>query len=76
MADSELAVCEDGNNCTSLRGPLDLPMARRNWIDSEITNEKALPKVSKLDTPAWLYFNACSNRRRRMASSWVKAMVR
>lgn len=45
MADSELAVCEDDNNCTSPRGPLDLPMARKNWIDSEITNEKDMPKV-------------------------------
>ena len=46
FADSEFAVCEDGGNCTSPRGPLDLPMARKNWIDSEITNEKDLPKVS------------------------------
>ena len=46
MADLEYAVCEDGNNCTSPRGPLDLPMARKNWIDNEITDEKRLPRVN------------------------------
>ncbi|KAJ8521178.1 hypothetical protein ONZ45_g2062 [Pleurotus djamor] len=32
-------------NCQSPRKPLDMPMSRRSWIDSEYTDEQITPKI-------------------------------
>ncbi|EIN06718.1 Lecithin:cholesterol acyltransferase [Punctularia strigosozonata HHB-11173 SS5] len=47
IADAAGAVCanETMEHCESLRPPLDMPLYRSTWIDSEYTDETANPKV-------------------------------
>ncbi|KAI5117194.1 hypothetical protein M0805_004964 [Coniferiporia weirii] len=45
IPDAAGAMCAETENCTSPRAPLDLPLARKNWIDYEVSDEQSLPKV-------------------------------
>nr|VWP02474.1 Zn(2)-C6 fungal-type domain-containing protein [Ganoderma boninense] len=50
QADFPSAVCPDddpqhGGNCTSPRSPLDMPLYRTTYIDSEYTDETGNPRV-------------------------------
>jgi len=45
FADSPNAQCSNSSECSTPRSPLDLPLSRKNWIDSEMNDETALPKV-------------------------------
>ncbi|KDQ55163.1 hypothetical protein JAAARDRAFT_37689 [Jaapia argillacea MUCL 33604] len=45
MADGPNAVCYNTTNCETPRPPLDMPMLRRSWIDSDYTNESVSPKI-------------------------------
>lgn len=42
----ELQLLENGT-ITSCRQPLDMPMARRNWIDTEVSVEGSVPPVRR-----------------------------
>jgi phospholipid:diacylglycerol acyltransferase len=37
------------DNATTFRSPLDFPLARRNWIDAEVTVKGSIPEVSAAD---------------------------
>ncbi|PIL36292.1 hypothetical protein GSI_01955 [Ganoderma sinense ZZ0214-1] len=50
QADFPTAICPDddpqhGRNCTSPRSPLDMPLYRTTYIDSEYTDETVNPRV-------------------------------
>jgi hypothetical protein len=57
--------------CQTPRPPLDMPMSRTSWIDSDYTDEAARPIVSVES----LLGVQCSRKDRPvMASRWEKAM--
>ncbi|EMD33061.1 hypothetical protein CERSUDRAFT_87404, partial [Gelatoporia subvermispora B] len=43
--DAAGATCANTSDCVSSRPPLDMPMFRKSWIDSEFTNEALAPRV-------------------------------
>ncbi|KIY63217.1 phospholipid:diacylglycerol acyltransferase [Cylindrobasidium torrendii FP15055 ss-10] len=45
--DAANAICHDPTDagCVTLRTPLDMPLMRKSWIDSDFTNETILPKI-------------------------------
>ncbi|OCH92023.1 Lecithin:cholesterol acyltransferase [Obba rivulosa] len=43
--DTASPTCANTSDCTSPRTPLDMPMLRKSWIDSEFTHEALTPKV-------------------------------
>ncbi|KAJ7594635.1 Lecithin:cholesterol/phospholipid:diacylglycerol acyltransferase [Mycena floridula] len=47
MADGIDPLCNDPSisGCSTPRAPLDMPLLRKSWIDSEYTNEQISPKV-------------------------------
>ncbi|KIJ51347.1 hypothetical protein M422DRAFT_244525 [Sphaerobolus stellatus SS14] len=44
-ADGVDAMCQDPKDCASHRSPLDLPLNRKSWIDTEVTIDTASPKT-------------------------------
>ncbi|TDL20055.1 phospholipid diacylglycerol acyltransferase [Rickenella mellea] len=45
QADSPNAQCFNGTDCDTPRTPLDLPLARKNWIDAEVSDDTCQPRV-------------------------------
>ena len=45
QADAFDATCSNTSDCVSPRSPLDLPLLRKSWIDSDYTDERLSPKV-------------------------------
>ncbi|KAF8589534.1 phospholipid/diacylglycerol acyltransferase [Ramaria rubella] len=44
-ADAIDSTCTNSTECSSPRPPLDMPLSRKSWIDIEVSDEKAIPKI-------------------------------